>query len=160
MKKSALIFATALTLFLAAVSTATAQEKGNFGLGVRNSLYTHTGHGAKYGIGLFFRYNPFDGMRIEPSIMYVCGKNCSIDLAVNVEYMFGINKTMWIYPIVGFGVNEINRWSASFNFGVGYDWAMTRHWILSGNVKYMVQTADHRYLKNPITPSIGVSYRF
>lgn len=92
--------------------------------------------------------------------MYVCGKKCSIDISADVHYVFNIKKNMWLYPIVGVGVNEINRWSAGFNFGAGYDWGITHNWILSASVKYTVQTANHSFLRNPIVPQIGIGYRF
>ena len=110
MKKFASITVSTIVLLCAVAFTAAAQEKGDFAIGLRNALYTHTGHGAKYGVGIYFRYNIFDGLRIEPSAMYVCGKKCSIDISTDIHYMFGIRKDMWLYPIVGIGVNEINRW--------------------------------------------------
>ncbi len=160
MKKLASITVSTIVLLCATVFTAAAQEKGDFAIGLRNSLYTHTGTGAKYGVGIYLRYNIFDGLRIEPSVMYVCGKKCSIDISANVHYVFDIKKNMWLYPIVGVGVNEINRWSAGFNFGAGYDWGITHNWILSASVKYTVQTANHSFLRNPIVPQIGIGYRF
>lgn len=160
MKRFASITVSTIVLLCATAFTAVAQEKGDFAIGLRNSLYAHTGHGAKYGIGIYLRCNILDGLRIEPSVSYVCGKRCSIDISADVQYTFGIGKKMWIYPIVGVGVNEINRWSANFDFGIGCDWGITHHWILSGSVKYMVQTADHIYLRNPIVPQIGIGYRF
>lgn len=160
MKRIASIAVSTIVLLCAVASPAAAQEKGNFAIGLRNSLYTHTGHGAKYGVGIYFRYNILDGLRIEPSATYVCGKKCSTDISVDVHYTFGVRKRMWLYPVVGIGVNEINRWSANFDFGIGYDWGITHHWVLSGSMKYMVQTADHFYLRNPVVPQIGIGYRF
>ena len=152
-----------ITLLCATTDKVAAQEKGDWGVGLRNSLYTHTGHGAKYGVGVFARYNIIDGLRIEPSVSVVCGNGCSVDISADVHYTICLSKThrnMWLYPIVGVGVNEINRWSMSVNLGVGYDWDITHNWIFSAMVRYMIQTANHAYLRNPIVPQINVSYRF
>ncbi len=152
-----------ITLLCATTDKVAAQEKGDWGIGLRNSLYTHTGHGAKYGVGVFARYNFIDGLRIEPSVSVVCGNGCSVDISADVHYTICLSKTyrnMWLYPIVGVGVNEINRWSMSVNLGVGYDWDITHNWIFSAMVRYMIQTANHAYLRNPIVPQINVSYRF
>ena len=152
-----------ITLLCATTDRVAAQEKGDWGVGLRNSLYTHTGHGAKYGVGVFARYNFIDGLRIEPSVSVVCGNGCSVDISADVHYTICLSKThrnMWLYPIVGVGVNEINRWSMSVNLGVGCDWDITHNWIFSAMVRYMIQTANHAYLRNPVLPQINVSYRF
>lgn len=160
MKRFASITVSTIVLLCAAVFTAAAQEKGDFAIGLRNSLYTHTGRGAKYGAEIYFRYNILDGLRIEPSVTYVCGRKCSLDISTDIHYTFGVGKRMWLYPIIGIGVNEINRWSANCNFGIGYDWSITHHWMLSVSMKYMLQSADHSFLRNPIVPQVGIGYRF
>ena len=162
MKKLCLIFALLFTLICATANRAAAQEKGDWTLGIRTGLYTHTGDGAKYGLGLAARYNPADGFRIEPSVAFIFGRNCSVDVSINAHYVFNVNRarTMWLYPIVGIGINQINRWSMGISLGAGYDWDFHHHWALSGEVIYLVQTADHQYVKNPIVPRVGLSYKF
>lgn len=162
MKKLCFIIALTIAFFCATASRAVAQEKGDWTLGVRTGLYTHSGDGAKYAVGLTSRYNPIDGLRIEPSVLWVVGRGCSVDVSFNVHYTFSLTRrnNMWLYPIVGIGVNEVNHWSMGVNLGAGYDWDFHRHWVFTTEVIYVVQTANHRYLKNPIVPKVGISYKF
>lgn len=135
-----------------------AQEKGNWGVGPKISLYSHTGRGAIFGIGGYFRYSFTDALRLETSLIVPCKSYCSIDLNCDVQYLFHVAEQWSVYPMVGIGVNDLGNWSCGFDFGGGADYRLTRQWSLSASAKYTIQTA--RFMRNPFVISIGSTFHF
>ncbi len=152
------ILFSAMAILLAA-TVATAQDKGQWGVGPKISVYTNAGaEGAIFGIGAVGRYSFTDNLRIEPSIVALCHNHCSIDLSADMQYLFNVADSWTVYPLAGLSVNEIGDWSCGINLGAGTDFSLTRDWDLTASVKWMVQTAA--YHKNPIVFSIGAAYKF
>lgn len=155
MKKFLLMAIAAIFAF----SAASAQDKGNWAVGPKLGIYTNTGFdGAVLGIGASGRYSFTDNWRIEPTLMAICEDDCSIDLNVNVHYLFNIADCWAVYPQAGISANDLGDWSCGFNFGAGTDFRLARHWDLTADFKWMVQT--HKYWKNPIVISLGATYKF
>ncbi len=144
---------------LFAVTAASAQDKGNWGIGPKIGIYTNTGaDGAIFGIGATGRYSFTDAWRIEPAITALCKKGCSVDINADVHYLFKVARFWDVYPLAGLSVNDIGDWSMGIDLGAGTDFALTRNWDLTAGVKWMIQTRS--YSKNPIIISIGAVYKF
>ena len=157
------LIATTFILFICATAhEAVAQQKGDWTLGARCSYYTHTGVQNHFAIGAYLRFTPVNRLRIEPSVLAIFGPTSSVDISANIHYTIPLSKKdkFWLYPIAGIGTNELSRWSVSINLGAGFDWFITHHWVFTASVHYMVQTADHYYIKNPIVPQASIGYRF
>lgn len=52
-------------LILFSAFYASAQDRGSWGIGPKINLYTHTGRGAVFGIGGYFRYSLTDALRLK-----------------------------------------------------------------------------------------------
>lgn len=144
---------------LFAVTAASAQDKGEWGVGPKIGVYTNTGaEGAVFGIGASGRYTFMDNWRVEPSLMAICKKYCSVDISADVQYLFNIAPDWNIYPQAGLSANDIGGWSCGINLGGGADFSVARNWDLSAGFKWMIQTA--KYHKNPILINIGATYKF
>ena len=155
MKK--IIFTAIVALF--AVGAVSAQERGKWGVGPQIGIYTNTGaDGAIFGVGAQGRYSITDHWRIQPSITALCKKGCSVDIAGDAQYLFGLTKGWSIYPQAGLSVNDLGAWSLGVNLGAGTDFAVARNWDLSAGFKWMVQTRSG--WKNPIVINIGATYKF
>ena len=154
MKKIILAAAAALLTTIGA----SAQDKGDWTLGPTLNIYAHTGDGAVVGIGASARYSSLDALRIVPGLTILCQNNCSIDLNVDVHYLFDVAPSWKLYPLAGLSANDIFGWSCGINLGVGTDYAVADRWNLSAGLKYRIQTA--RFARNPFIISLGASYRF
>lgn len=142
---------------LCAVTTVSAQEPGNWALGPRMNIYTNTGDGV-VGLGAFARYSFTDNWRIEPSLIALLHKGCSIDLNVDAQYLFDLGGGWDIYPAAGLTANDIGRWAAGLNLGGGFDYQVAPNWDITAGLKWQVMFDDIR--PNPVTISIGACYRF
>lgn len=150
-----------LTFIIACCSLgfASAQERGNWGVGPRVSFYTHAGtEGAMLGIGAIGRYAITNHWRVEPAISVLCEKGCSIDAGADIQYLFRLAPVWKIFPAVGYSVNDIGGWSSGFNIGAGTDFSLARRWDLTGGVKWMLQTVNGH--KNPLVITVGAVYKF
>lgn len=155
MKK--ILFSAIIALF--AVTAVSAQDKGNWGVGPKIGVYTNTGaDGAVFGVGATGRYSFTDTWRVEPGIMAICKKGCSVDISADVHYLFNVASSWTVYPLAGLSANDIGDWSMSFNLGAGTDFSIARNWDLTAGVKWMIQT--HKHWKNPLLISVGAVYRF
>lgn len=143
-----------------AIGAVSAQEQGDWAVGPRMGIYTHTGaEGAIFGIGAFGRYSLTNKWRVEPAITALCEKGCSIDANVDIHYRLIRVARVWsIYPAVGVSANDIGGWSFGVNVGAGTDFSLGKHWDVSAGFKWMIQTAE--YHKNPLVVTIGVGYKF
>lgn len=94
----------------------------------------------------------------SPGLTILCQNNCSIDLNVDVHYLFDVAPSWKLYPLAGLSANDIFGWSCGINLGVGTDYAVADRWNLSAGLKYRIQTA--RFARNPFIISLGASYRF
>ena len=146
------------TLMLMAAIGVSAQNKGTMAVGPKISLYTNTGRGAIFGIGGYYRYNLTDPLRLETNLIVPCRSECSIDLNCNVQYLFEVADKWNIFPLVGLGVNDLGDWSCGVDLGAGTDYRITRHWSLSADLRWKIQTA--RFARNPIVLSIGTTFSF
>lgn len=144
---------------LFAIGGASAQERGDWAVGPRMGIYTHTGaDGAIFGIGAIGRYSFTDNWRIEPGITALCKKGCSVDINADMQYLFRVARVWSVYPAVGVSANDMGGWSFGVDLGVGTDFTITRRWDVSAGFKWMLQTAEHH--KNPLVITIGVAYKF
>lgn len=98
-----------LTLFAAAVAVtaASAQEQGQWTVGPRMNIYTHTGTDGLFGIGAFARYNVTDAWRLEPGMTVLFHSHCSVDINCDVHYLFELTPHWRIYPLAGLNVSDI-----------------------------------------------------
>ena len=148
-----------VVMALFAVTTLSAQDRGQWGVAPKVGIYTNVGiNEAIFGLGAAARYSFTDNLRIEPSISVLFHENCSIDLSADVHYLFNLCKAWDIYPLVGIGVNQFYDWSCSLNLGVGTDFHLTDRWDLTASMKWMVETAEG--FQNPILISVGGVYKF
>lgn len=120
-------------LILFSAFYASAQDRGSWGIGPKINLYTHTGRGAVFGIGGYFRYSLTDALRLETGIVIPCKSD-------------GVN------------VNDLGKWSCGFDVGGGCDYRITRRWSTSLMFKYRFQTA--MFARNPILISLGGTFTF
>lgn len=159
------IFLTVIVVLLA-VTTVSAQHKGDWGVGPKIGVYTNAGaDGAIFGIGAAGQYSITDNWRVAPSILALCKTDCSVDISADVQYLFNIAPDWHIYPLAGISANDIGDWSCGINLGGGADFSITRNWDVSAGFKWMIQTAKD-YVpgfvkrRNPIVINIGATYRF
>lgn len=151
-------------LFMAFVAvlatvTASAQDKGNWGVGPKMGIYTNTGaSGAIFGIGAIGRYSVTDNWRLEPGITALFRKGCSVDINCDVQYLFDVADKWNVYPLAGLSANDIGGWSCGINLGGGADFEVAPNWDISAGLKWMIQTA--KWHKNPIVFSLGAAYKF
>lgn len=155
MKK--ILFTAIIVLF--AVSAASAQDKGRWGVGPKVGIYTNTGaNGAIFGIGAAGRYSFSDKWRVEPSITALTRKGCSVDISADVQYIIRLASKWSIFPQAGLSANDIDGWSAGINLGAGTDFSLTSNWDLTAGLKWMIQTAKSH--KNPLIITVGGVYKF
>ena len=84
------IFLTVIVALLA-VTTVSAQYKGDWGVGPKIGVYTNAGaDGAIFGIGAAGQYSITDNWRVAPSILALCKTGCSVDISADVQYLFNI----------------------------------------------------------------------
>lgn len=135
------IFLTVIVALLA-VTTVSAQYKGDWGVGPKIGVYTNAGaDGAIFGIGAAGQYSITDNWRVAPSILALCKTGCSVDISADVQYLFNIAPDWHIYPQAGISANDIYDWSCGINLGGGADFSITRNWDVSAGFKWMIQTA-------------------
>lgn len=142
---------------LFATVAVSAQDAGKWSVGPRMNIYTNTGDGV-VGLGAFGRYSFTDNWRIEPSLMALLHKGCSLDLSVDVQYVFHLSSKWDVYPAAGLTANDIGRWAAGLNVGGGFDFKVASNWDLSAGLKWQPMFDDVR--PNPVVISIGAAYRF
>ena len=115
------IFLTVIVALLA-VTTVSAQYKGDWGVGPKIGVYTNAGaDGAIFGIGAAGQYSITDNWRVAPSILALCKTGCSVDISADVQYLFNIAPDWHIYPLAGISANDIGDWSCGINLGGGAD---------------------------------------
>ena len=100
------IFLTVIVVLLA-VTTVSAQYKGDWGVGPKIGVYTNAGaDGAIFGIGAAGQYSITDNWRVAPSILALCKTGCSVDISADVQYLFNIAPDWHIYPLAGISAND------------------------------------------------------
>ena len=145
-------------LILFSAFYASAQDRGSWGIGPKINLYTHTGRGAVFGIGGYFRYSLTDALRLETGIVIPCKSECSVDIGCDAHYLFHITEQWSLFPTVGVNVNDLGKWSCGFDEGGGCDYRISRRWSTSLMLKYRFQTA--MFARNPILISLGGTFTF
>lgn len=153
MKK--ILFTALVALF--AVTGASAQDRGTWGIGPKMSIYTNTGT-TIFGLGAAARYSFTDNVRIEPSITALFEDYCSVDISADVHYLFKIAPEWKVYPLAGLSVNEIGDWALGINLGGGVDFSVARNWDVSAGLKWLVQTRSG--WPNPVVFNLGATYKF
>ncbi len=148
------IFTFIAALFAVSVS---AQDAGGWALGPRMNIYTNTG-ATVVGLGAYARYSFNDNWRIEPSLIALFHKGCSIDLSVDAQYLFHAGNRWNIYPAVGLTANDIGKWAAGLNVGGGFDFAVSSNWDLSAGLKWQPMFDSAR--PNPVAIFIGGAFKF
>lgn len=142
-----------------AATRPTREVPGHWAVGPQIGVYTNTDtDGAVFGVGAIGRYDFSNHWRIQPAIMALCEKDCSVDISGDVQYLFRVARWWTVYPMVGVGGNDFNGWSFGVDLGVGTDFAIARRWDLFADFKWIVQTKSDR--KNPIVINIGAAYKF
>ena len=151
-----------VTLFMlyAPSNSASAQSKGDFRFGIRASLYTRA---KAFGAGIYGNYSITDWLNVEPGVNIICKSHSSVDVYCDFQVPLVITNYWHVFPIVGVSVNEIGSnsirgWSCGLNLGLGASFAMGRHWIVNGQVKWMGQSAKNH--KSPVIISAGIGYCF
>ena len=143
---------------LSSLFSLSAQEVGEFSVLPKANVYTNTGGGAIFGLGVAGRYAFSDNIRVEPALTALFKTGASIDVSADMHYIFDMTSEWKVYPLVGISANDIGSWSMGINFGVGTDYRIAERWDLTAGLKWMVQTA--KWHKNPIIISFGGNYRF
>ncbi len=142
---------------LFAVTAASAQDKGNWGVGPKMSIYTNLGD-TVFGLGAAARYSFTDNWRVEPSITALFHDYCSVDISADVHYLFNLTPDWKIYPLAGLSANDFGDWSLGINLGGGVDFSVARNWDVSAGLKWMLETRTG--WKNPVIFNLGATYKF
>lgn len=145
-------------LLLVSASGLFAQEKGLRGVGPKISLYTHTGRGAVFAVGGYFRHCLTDAWRLEAGVAIPVRSGASVDLGCDAHYLIALSERWALYPSAGVNANDLGTWSVGFDLGAGCDYRLRRRWSLSAQCKYRLQTA--RFVRNPIVLSLGTTFMF
>ena len=135
-----------------------AQEKGLQGVGPKINLYTHTGRGAVFAVGGYYRHCMSDALRFEASLMIPCRSGASVDLGCEAHYLIGLTGRWALYPLAGIGANDLGVWSFGVDLGAGCDYLIRRRWGVSAQCRYRFQTA--RFVRDPIVFSVGTTFMF
>lgn len=142
-----------------AVTRPTREFEGRWAVGPQIAVYTNTDtDGAVFGVGAIGRYNFSSHWRIQPAVMALCEKDCSVDVSGDIQYLFRVARWWTVYPMVGIGGNDFNGWSFGVDVGAGTDFAIARRWDLFADLRWIIQTKSDR--KNPIAINIGAAYKF
>lgn len=153
-----------VALFVLTIPTneVSAQEKGNFRLGLRTGGYFRA---KAYSVGLYGTYSICDWLNIEPGVNFICKKNSSVDIYCDLQVPLELTTYWHIYPIVGISGNHIGSvsanaygWSCGLNLGLGTTYQLGSRWDISAQAKWMGQTAKNH--KSPIIIAIGMGYNF
>lgn len=142
---------------LFAISAASAQDKGNWAVGPRMSIYTNVGD-AVIGLGAYGRYSFSDNWRIEPAIAALLHSDCSLDISCDAQYVFQLSEEWSVYPSAGITANDIGKWAVGLNIGGGVDYKVASSWDLNAGLKWQPMFDDWR--KNAVVVSIGAAYKF
>ena len=151
MKKLFLLAVAAL--FAASVS---AQDMGGWVLGPKMGIYTNTGD-TVIGVGASARYRLDSNWRIEPSVMALLHKGCSVDISCDAHYVFDMGVVR-VYPAAGLTVNEIGKWAAGLNLGGGVDFDVANVVELTAALKWQAMFDDVR--SNPVVLMVGANFNF
>lgn len=142
-----------------AATRPTREFEGRWAVGPQIAVYTNTDtDGAVFGVGAIGRYDFSSHWRIQPAVMALCEKDCSVDISGDIQYLFRVARWWTVYPMVGVGGNDFNGWSFGVDVGGGTDFAIARRWDLFADVRWIIQTKSNR--KNPIAINIGAAYKF
>lgn len=138
-------------------TTANARTNYRSAIGPRVNFYTNTDD-ATVGIGAYYRYSFDSHWRLEPSIYVLTEKDSSVDINLDVQYVFHVGRWWNVYPLVGVVANDIQDWAAGMSVGLGFDFNVANRWDISAGLKYEPMFDSDR--KNPLVVFVGGSYRF
>lgn len=154
-----------LVCLCACVATSFAQ-KGESALGV-NLNY---GNDTNFGLGVKYRYNFTDNLRIEPAFDYYFKKDYASfwDIGANLHYVFPVADQIGIYPLGGLsylhmkahlsdlGLDEdYSNGKIAVNLGAGADFKIATNVSINLELKYMIVEDT-----NQLVVSAGVAFAF
>lgn len=154
-----------LTLFLGAFSLCGfAQSAGEVAVGgnVGVAPYIGKGHGfTNFGLGLKAQYNISDPVRLEAGLDYWATDKQKgvVDFTANIQYLFNIGDSFYLYPTVGIGYGHLNGnavYSANrfvIDAGVGAEYRCSQKISCGLEIKYQYMKDFQRL---PIT--LGLTY--
>lgn len=160
---------------------AQAQEKGDFAVGVHGSAYITTFEiedwdvdesSTQMGFGVFGQYSLSKHWRVELEGTYHPMKDHVSDFfaGLNVHYLFHLNETFKIYPMVGYGLDFVHSETftegnttiegddatdSGVQIGAGVQANLKNNWFVLGEYKYQPGIFGDGHIVQ-----IGVGYRF
>ena len=160
--KRLLLIIIAICAIMPATNRATAQEQGDFRFGVRAGYYFRA---KALGLGVYGTYSIKDWLNVEPGVNVMCKPNSTVDVYCDFQVPLEVACYWHVFPIVGLSANDIGSrsqgvegWSCGFNLGLGSTYELNHRWLISGQVKWMAQTAKRH--PNAVILSAGIGYCF
>ena len=100
-------------------------------------------------LGIDYRYNITDAIRLNPSLTYFAKNDCHSTWALdlNAHYLVKINSFFGFYPLAGLdlsfwrfgcGANHFNYTRFGANVGLGGEFYLTNNLTLGAEVKYNI----------------------
>lgn len=145
---------TFIGLCLMFVSLSAFAQKGEKSMGVNVGYGTADGFNA-FRLGAEFNWNATDHIRLSPSFDCYFTSNTSYVVSADVHYLFPIQDTWRVYPLVGvtythFGSNEFGG-----NVGAGVEYPLCSSFYVSAEGKYQL-TKDFQQF----ALAAGIAYKF
>lgn len=160
MKKKLLIFVMAL------MSLCGYAQQGEQAVGVNLGVAPYVGSGpysfTNFQLGLLYRYNITDNIRLEGDLDYGFKDNGLgiFDITANAQYLFQPWSKITVYPFLGVGYANVSGYGSSLsrfvlNAGVGGEYALKSNLDLGLKINY-------QYIKNfvRLPMAIYVTYKF
>lgn len=118
------------------------------------------------GVGLKYRYNVSNPLRLEGAFTYFFEKNTWTmwDLSINAHYLFDVAPRLTLYPLAGLGIlgtrinNLLGKHSYSdfgLNLGAGVEYMLSQQWSLGAEFRFHILNDWDRSQF-----SIGATYAF
>lgn len=128
-------------------------QQGEKSVGINVGYGTASGY-ESFRLGAEFNWNATDHVRLSPSFDCYFGSDSYV-VSTDVHYLFPIQDTWRVYPLVGvtymhFGSNEFGG-----NIGAGVEYPISSSFYVSAEGKYQL-TKDFRQF----ALAAGIAYRF
>ncbi|MFI3304921.1 MAG: hypothetical protein R3Y68_00230 [Rikenellaceae bacterium] len=138
------------------IESASAKSTTGWSGGAKVNIYTNWDSTA--GVGVYARRSLNGGFRLEPSFIFLCNKDMSIDISADLHYPINLGSDIELYPLVGLSLNDPSRLGLGINFGGGVGYNVTNRINIDLGAKWGLQT--QRYISNPFILSFGCGYKF
>ena len=152
----------ALIVILPSVSTASAQEQGDFRFGFRTGYYLNT---KAYVVGVYGNYGITNWLNVEPGVNYVCKQKSTVDVYCDFQIPLEIATYWYVYPIAGVSVNDISEnsgtidgWAGGVNLGLGMTYQINGRWDTSVQAKWMGRFPKQH--SNSVIIALSIGYNF